>query len=343
MFNLHKNHKMLVFISFTVYLALSTLVSIYPASQLQDVQPLPTAQPMTDMELEGLAVYVAEGCIACHTQQVRNIEMDEMWGKRPSIPSDYYYDKQRPGIWRNTPSLLGSERTGPDLTNIGNRQPNKTWQLIHLYNPRAVVPESIMPSYAWLFEIKDSTQLDGDDVVVPVPKKYFNQPGRKVVAKPRALELVAYLIGLKQAPMPGEKLLIDFIPAPKVASSGGGGGGGTAEGAGTKLDGEKLYIQYCSTCHMKTGEGLAGAYPPLKGSPVVNDDDPTLQIKIILEGYDARTEYAVMAPFKDILSDEQIAAIINHERTSWGNDAKLVTVDKVKKVRDFINLVGSSQ
>ena len=78
---------------------------------------------------------------------------------------------------------------------------------------------------------------------------------------------------------------------------------------------------------------MKGAFPPLKGSPVVGNDDATLHIKIVLEGYDARSEYSVMPPFKDRLSDDQIAAIINYERTSWGNHSKTITVDDVARVR----------
>src|SRR3546814_12636951 len=74
--------------------------------------PLPGQQPLTELEMKGLRVYIAEGCVACHTQQVRSIEMDKTWGDRPSIPSDYYYSKQRLDLWRQSPSLLGSERTG---------------------------------------------------------------------------------------------------------------------------------------------------------------------------------------------------------------------------------------
>ncbi|HET8839779.1 MAG TPA: cbb3-type cytochrome c oxidase subunit II [Flavobacteriaceae bacterium] len=170
MFNFHKDLKMLMIVAGGIYLVLVFFVSIVPANDLAYVEPLPTAEPLNDMERKGLEVYVAENCVACHTQQVRNIEMDKMWGDRPSIPSDFYYDKQRIDVWRQSPSLLGSERTGPDLTNIGKRQPSEAWHLLHLYNPRSVVDASIMPSYAWLFEEKDSTQITEDDVVLNVPK-----------------------------------------------------------------------------------------------------------------------------------------------------------------------------
>src|SRR5699024_11095915 len=140
------------------------------------------------------------------------IEMDAMWGDRPSIPSDYVYSKKRLDIWRQSPSILGSERTGPDLTNIGKRQPSEDWHLLHLYNPRAVLPESVMPSYPWLFREKDSTLLTSDDKVVAVSEEFFNKPGKKIVATPEALYLVEYLQSLKQTEMPGGDVS-EFIPA----------------------------------------------------------------------------------------------------------------------------------
>jgi hypothetical protein len=74
-------------------------------------------------------------------------EQAEHWlaEARASVPADYVYDR---------PHLLGSLRTGPDLFNIGARQPSKDWHLGHLYQPRAYVPNSIMPSYPFLFYIR---------------------------------------------------------------------------------------------------------------------------------------------------------------------------------------------
>ena len=59
-------------------------------------------------------------------------------------------------------------------------------------------------------------------------------------------------------------------------------------------------------------------------------------VGIILQGYDARAEYAVMQPFGDQLSDAEIAAIVNHEKTSWGNDAPPIKTEDVKSVRDSL-------
>lgn len=336
MFNFHKDHKLLVITALSVFVLLSIFIAIVPATNLQYVEPLPTAEPLTETERAGLRVYVSENCMACHTQQVRGIEMDDMWGSRPSIPSDYYYDKQRMDIWRQSPSLLGSERTGPDLTNIGKRRPGQSWHLLHLYNPRSVVEASIMPSYPWMFEAKDTNAITQKDVVVPVPDKFFSQPGKKIVAKPKALQLVAYLQSLKQAPMPGSQS-VEFIPALKEDAN----RQSSADG-GKKLSGEQLYVANCSACHQKNGQGLAGAFPPLAGSSIVNDVDPELMIQIILQGYDARSDYGVMPPFASQLSDAEIAAISNHERSSWGNDAPEITAEDVKKVRDYVMQLNQS-
>src|SRR5690606_14560689 len=237
MLNLHKEHKNLVLLSFIGFVVLSLFVAVMPAYQMSDVQPLPDQLGMTPDERAGLHTYIAEGCVACHTQQVRNIEMDKVWGERPSIPSDYYYSKQRMDVWRQSPSLLGSERTGPDLTNIGKRQPGEQWHLLHLYNPRSVVKESVMPGYPWLFEEKYENGITTEDVVVPVPEEYYNVKGKKIVATREALQLVAYLRSLKQAPLPGSSP--DFIPSIKKQEV-----QPTGMGTDTALPaGKKLYMQ----------------------------------------------------------------------------------------------------
>jgi cytochrome c oxidase cbb3-type subunit 2 len=227
--------------------------------------------------------------MACHTQQVRNIEMDNVWGDRPSIPSDYFYSKKRLDVWRQSPSLLGSERTGPDLTNIGKRQPSKDWHLLHLFNPRMVVSESVMPSYPWMFHEVDSVSIGDDDYVVAVSKEFFNKPGRKVIASEEVLQLVDYLKSLQQTELPGANVK-DFIPALKKIQTSGMDGNKQAGG----LDGADLFSQTCAACHQQTGKGVIGAFPPLVGSEIVNAEDPEKLIRIIIQGYDARSDYGVM-------------------------------------------------
>ncbi|MCB0631257.1 MAG: cbb3-type cytochrome c oxidase subunit II [Saprospiraceae bacterium] len=334
MFNFHKDHKGLVRTAVAGFAFLSMIVAVIPAYQMQDVAPLPGQSALNQTERGGLQVFISEGCVACHTQQVRNIEMDQIWGSRPSIPSDYYYSKQRLDLWRQSPSLLGSERTGPDLTNIGNRQPGREWHLLHLYNPRTVVKASIMPSYPWLFEEKDSIAIGPEDVVVPVGGKYFNKSGKKIVAGDKVLQLVTYLQSLKQAQIP-DGTAAGFIPSTRTIDQ-------TIQ-ADDQLalpDGNQLYIQTCAACHQENGQGLPGAFPPLAGSSVVNDADPELMIRIILQGYDARTEYAQMPSFAEQLTDAQIAAIVNHERSSWGNEASAVDAALVGSIREFITNIN---
>ena len=84
-------------------------------------------------------------------------DMARGWG-RPSVPADYSYDR---------PHLLGSMRTGPDLFNIGARQPCRDWHLGHRYQPRAYVPGSIMPAFAYTFRAKAAA--DEGEVVVSLP------------------------------------------------------------------------------------------------------------------------------------------------------------------------------
>jgi cytochrome c oxidase cbb3-type subunit 2 len=257
--------------------------------------------------------------------------MDNVWGDRPSIPSDYFYSKKRLDLWRQSPSVLGSERTGPDLTSIGERQPSEDWHLLHLYNPRAVVSESVMPSYPWLFQEVDSVSLQEDDKIVAVPKEFFNKPGKKIIASEEALQLVDYLKSLQQTELPSGDFG-DFIPAlEKIQTEGMSDGNQSG-----KLDGAKLFSQACAACHQETGKGVIGAFPSLVGSEIVNDENSEQLIRIVIQGYDARTDYGVMPPFGDQLSDAEIAAITTHERSSWGNNAPEVTEEDVKKIREFI-------
>src|SRR5699024_5426564 len=101
--------------------------------------------------------------------------------------------------------------------------------------------------------------------------------------------------------------------------------------------GEEAYQSNCAMCHQADGSGMTGTFPPLIGDAIVNNADPTEHIKTVLEGASGRTingmTYpAPMPPFSR-LSDWEIADIVNHERTSWGNEAKQVTPDDVKALR----------
>lgn len=170
-------------------LATAALV-VMPFLQLRNVPPPEGLKPYTSEQLRGRQVYMSNGCIACHTQQPSStgagvVDSSRGWG-RPSVAGDYYYDQ---------PVLLGTMRTGPDLFNIGARQPSADWQLGHLFQPRAYVPGSIMPSFPFLFEVKNPGDVSKDERVVALPPGTAAE-GKVVVARPEALDLVAYLINL---------------------------------------------------------------------------------------------------------------------------------------------------
>lgn len=331
---LFDNHRTLFRSSLGLFIGLTLIVAILPAINNQkNNDPLPNAQPLSKEALLGRNSYISNGCVACHTQQVRNVEMDQVWGNRPGIAADYA-QISRTDFWRNTATLMGTERTGPDLTNIGLRQPSLAWHLLHLYNPRAVIEKSIMPAYPWLFELKD--ELQEDEVEVLVPAEFRLGIKGKIVAKKEALELVSYLQSLKQVSLPDGSSPTKFLYRKRSNLE-------VNETNDEMLpDGKLLYTNNCMSCHQANGEGLKGAFPPLKGSPIVLGDDLELFVNIIMLGYDARAEYAVMSPvgMNNNLTPEEVTAIINHEKSSWGNDAKKVTTEEVKKIMDFIKLTN---
>jgi len=232
---------------------------------------------------------------------------------------------------------MGTERTGPDLTDVGNRQGNKEWNLVHLYNPRILVKESIMPSYPWLFEYKNMPAKD--DVEVSIPDEFRRSSSGTLVAKPEALQLVAYLQSLKQAPLP------DGVEAPEFLygsdktkkKSTDTHSGGDDEGDAV-LEGDMLYADHCQSCHQPNGEGMAGAFPSLKDSEIVNGDDLEKYVDIIMNGYDEHEEYGPMSAVGTIaeFTEKEVAAIINYERTSWGNSGETVTPEEVKEILDKI-------
>lgn len=328
--NVFADHKKLYSIAGVFFFTLTYLVVIMPAFQNQNNNaPLPGTKKLEGDALAGKLIYIGEGCVGCHSQQVRNVEMDKVFGSRPGVAADYA-NIGRTSIWQNTATVMGTERTGPDLTNVGVRQPSTEWNLLHLFQPRAVVSQSIMPSYKWLFEIKEKPSAT--DVIVNVPPEFLNGKKGIVVAKKEALQLVAYIQSLKQAPLPDGTPALEFLYKKKIIVS-------TNSGAVAALeDGQALYAANCQSCHQENGLGLKGAFPPLKASPVVNGDNLKLYVDIIMNGYDARPEYAAMAAVGTNMNfnENQVAAIINHERSSWGNTGKQVTPEEIKVIMGFI-------
>ena len=127
------------------------IVEITPLFYFQNtIEKVEGMRPYSPLELAGRDIYIREGCYVCHSQMIRPFRDEvERYGHY-SLAAESMYD--HPFQW-------GSKRTGPDLARVGGRYSNE-WQVQHLIDPRSVVPESIMPSYAFLADAR----LDFDTI-----------------------------------------------------------------------------------------------------------------------------------------------------------------------------------
>jgi len=159
-------------------------------SQKDEVTGVLHPAPYSGEALRGRRVYIENGCTYCHTQQVRggfyNADLERGWGMRRSHPKDYIYDE---------PQLLGTMRTGPDLANIGARQPSLEWHLKHLYDPQITSPGSIMPPHHFLF-VKRKIVGQRSELALDLEAPWAPEEGWEIVPLPDALALVTYLRSL---------------------------------------------------------------------------------------------------------------------------------------------------
>jgi len=149
-------------------------------------------EPYDPLQLIGRDVYIREGCVGCHSQQIRMLESEVQRYGPYSLAGESVYDH---------PFLWGSKRTGPDLARVGERYTDE-WHRIHLRNPRDVVPESNMPAYPWL---QHNTVEDWDvqrrmEVMrilgVPYSDEEISEAPEALVGKTEEDALIAYLQGL---------------------------------------------------------------------------------------------------------------------------------------------------
>ncbi len=176
-----------------VAVSLGGLAEIVPLMyQAEAIKPLPGIKPYPALELAGRDVYVREGCYNCHSQMIRTLRFETERYGHYSLAGESVYD--RPFQW-------GSKRTGPDLARIGGRY-SDDWHRIHLTDPRAVVPESNMPSFPWL----EKNHVDGATVTAhmkalqrlgdPYTDQQIEQAAADVAGKSELDAVVAYLQGL---------------------------------------------------------------------------------------------------------------------------------------------------
>eukprot|EP01037_Dinobryon_pediforme_P016178 gene16178-16354_t len=124
-----------------ITISIGGIVEIVPLFTIETtVEHVKGVRPYTPLELAGRNIYVREGCYTCHSQQIRGLRDEvERYGHY-SLAAESMYD--HPFQW-------GSKRIGPDLSRVGGRY-SSDWQYAHLTHPQALVPESLMPSYAFL-------------------------------------------------------------------------------------------------------------------------------------------------------------------------------------------------
>jgi ribosomal protein L7/L12 len=128
------------------------------------------------------------------------------WGKRRSVAEDFLHDY---------PVMLGSQRIGPDLANIGTRKPDPNWHLLHLYAPELMVKDSVMPPYRFLFETRDIRVPSPD--ALPLSGKWAPPQGKEVVPKREAKALVEYLMSLRaEMPLYVSPLTVPASQAPET-------------------------------------------------------------------------------------------------------------------------------
>ncbi len=173
---------------------------VYPYLTLGRMQPLPDEDTggyfppsSSGLAVAGQRVYAASGCVYCHSQQVRlaplSTDIEKGLGPRHTVARDYL---------RAQPAFLGTMRTGPDLTNIGVRQPDANWHHKHLYEPQTVTDWSVMPSFRFLYKMQQIQGQASDDAVKGLSGPNAPLPGYEVVPSDDAKALVAYLLSLKR-------------------------------------------------------------------------------------------------------------------------------------------------
>jgi len=163
MFHWLEKNPFLFSVGVFIVIAFAGLVEILP-NFAEAARPVKGLKPYTVLELAGKEVYKKDNCIACHSQLIRPFKAETDRYGQYSLSGEYAYD--RPFLW-------GSKRTGPDLHRVGNyRTPD--WHANHMWDPKSVVPASIMPAYRHQFKnIADLETAYAEAVTV---KKVFNTP-----------------------------------------------------------------------------------------------------------------------------------------------------------------------
>lgn len=202
------NRGPFIFIGVLIIVSLSWAVTLVkPTLEAGNLTPIGNGDAripslMGGLALQGREVYQEQGCVNCHTQQTLALvgsDIDRGWATRQSMPLDYI---------EQSPVFTGSNRVGPDLTNVGLRRTDAQWHYLHFYNPQITSPGSNMPPFAFLFETRKIVGQASNKALV-LPEGFQPEDGYEVVPTAEADALVAYMLGLNQS------YDIDEAPAPE--------------------------------------------------------------------------------------------------------------------------------
>ena len=192
---IEKNVTLLIVLTILV-VAVGGLVEIVPLFfQRSTTEPVAGLTPYSALRLEGRDVYIREGCYNSHSQMIRPFRAETERYGHYSVAGEYVYD--HPFQW-------GSKRTGPDLARVGGRYSDE-WHVLHLTQPRDVVPESNMPGYPWLArnridETRTAAKMRGlRRVGVPYTDEQIAAAAEEVKGRTEMDALVAYLQGMGTA------------------------------------------------------------------------------------------------------------------------------------------------
>ncbi len=233
-----------------VAILVGTVATMFYPMLREDMHPrLAALKAFTPLELAGRDIYQREGCMGCHTQTVRPLASEVARYGDYSKAGEFAYD--RPHLW-------GSKRTGPDLAREGGLRPND-WHVRHFESPRAIVPKSNMPAYAFLSGAKlDPRSAKAHYVALASvyrPEEFAakDEDFAALSEKTEMDALIAYMQWLGHA-IPRECAVGDLTAANPLAG---------------KLQaiarGKALYADNCAQCHGEAGEGIPGAVPSLVG------------------------------------------------------------------------------
>ena len=220
------------------------VVVLLPYANTSKTLPSDLFRPRTALENQGRALYIQNGCVYCHSQSIRSID----WGlgaERIAQAGDYIADR---------PILLGSARTGPDLSQAGGEHPDD-WHVAHFVNPRVTRPLSIMPSFSFL------NKKERGKLIRYVQSLGLMDADRRMARQKKwKMQAVA---AYEKGPVANVKWLADHVPAgwralPNPYPT-------TAAGLAR---GHKIYQDFCFGCHGPIGDGMGPAQPYIYPPPL---------------------------------------------------------------------------